>query len=549
MTLRAAFRRTAVGLLLLSTGCTGASPGRDTLMSRMASLRPVDVADDAPPGQDEPDSEAEASSDQPLAESERADVHQASLSSARPARKMDAATLMLIQTELQDCTPVERDQWMSFLQSMDPAAVPQALQARRMQAARTAAATSGNSDPSLSGAGAAPPANGHSALNSPNAPRLDFETLEDASAFGSTGIASRLNAPEPQVSGESISGVSPFSRPTEREPSPPTLQTQHEELLSRNDAPSVTSAGFAPASVQQSAMPSITPNQAGAAPAVTPVVGPGYLEPSQGFDIAPGSNLPTGLPATDPLGATTLQGAYWQETLQRLTSLVEAEVQASHPGLSDQDRVAYIKRQVWLRMLYLMAEQPQRAHTAIPGLTPAEQEFWTALFWAVSNYFDTQTLSDPSERAASTLQQLDYAQTKLEQVAALQLSDVSFCYKINSFGNFESFQRDEFRPGQTVLVYAEVANFESRPQANGLYATRLKSFIEIRRGGADGEIIEQNSLTPTEDVCRTIRRDYFHSYTIDLPQHLTPGPYTLVLRIEDEFNGKSAVHPINFLIR
>jgi hypothetical protein len=137
----------------------------------------------------------------------------------------------------------------------------------------------------------------------------------------------------------------------------------------------------------------------------------------------------------------------------------------------------------------------------------------------------------------------------LEQLAALQLSNVSFCYKINSFGNFESYQRDEFHSGQTVLLYSEINNFESRPQQNGQFTTRLKSFIEIRRGRADGEIIEQNALAPTEDVCRTIRHDYFHSYTIDLPQSLTPGEYTLVLRIEDEFSGKSAVQPISFLIR
>src|SRR5262245_896383 len=101
MTLRAAFRRTAVGLLLLSTGCTAGSPGRDTLLSRMASMRPVDAADDGPPSQDEPDLDDEES----LADAEQPDVRQASLSAARPARRMDAATLMLIQTELQDCSP------------------------------------------------------------------------------------------------------------------------------------------------------------------------------------------------------------------------------------------------------------------------------------------------------------------------------------------------------------------------------------------------------------------------------------------------------------
>jgi hypothetical protein len=277
--------------------------------------------------------------------------------------------------------------------------------------------------------------------------------------------------------------------------------------------------------------------------------GVGRIEPPAPPAIVPTAGFAASEAGGASLTSTTLQGPYWQETLQRLTSLVEAEAAATQPGLSDAERIKFIKRQVWLRMLYLMAEQPQRAQSAIPGLNPAEQEFWTALFWAVSNYFDVQSMPEAGERAALTLQQLQYAQSRLQQSAALQLRNVNFCYKINSFGNFDSWQRDEFRPGQPVLLYAEISNFESRPQQNGYFTTRLKSDIEIRRGRADGELVESNSLPVTEDACRSVRSDYFHSYTIDLPPHLTPGPYTLILRVRDEFSGKSAMHPIGFLIR
>jgi len=327
------------------------------------------------------------------------------------------------------------------------------------------------------------------------------------------------------------------------------LQTGYGGNPAASDNRLASSAAYPQSDSVPVVMPAINPNRPGEMPVTAAALAPGYVEPTPGLDMS----LPAGSPMTGPASSaadsTALQGAYWQDALQRLTALVEAEVAASQPGLSDAERVEFTKKQVWLRMLYLMAEQPERAQAAIPGLDPAEQEFWTALFWAVSNYFDTRSLRDTSERATLTVEQLDYAQTRLERLAALQLKNVSFCFKINSFGNFESWQRDEFRPGQTVLLYAEVSNFESRPHADGRFTTRLKSFIEIRRGGADGPVIENNTLTPTEDVCRSIRQDYFHSYTIDLPQHLTPGPYSLVLRVEDEFSGKTAVHPISFLIR
>ena len=160
-----------------------------------------------------------------------------------------------------------------------------------------------------------------------------------------------------------------------------------------------------------------------------------------------------------------------------------------------------------------------------------------------------QRIGSPGDRAALTVDQLASAQRQLESIAPLQLRSVNFCYKINSFGNFDRYERDEFRPGQPVLLYAEIRNFRSEPAAAGGYATRLKSHIEIRRGGADGQPVEQNSFPSTEDTCRSIRHDYFHSYKIDLPQHLTPGPYALVLTVEDELSHKTAAQAVNFLVR
>jgi hypothetical protein len=546
MTLRSACRPAVVGLLLLSTGCMTSSPRRDSVLSRMTAMR-SSKTDDEVTAQEEPEPEADA---EPEEEMRQADIRQASRSAARSPRELDSATLMLIQQELSDCSPAEREKWMSYLQSIDPLSVPHALQARRMQLA--SAKTTG-----AAGHADAPTreptfGDGHAAMANPAAsPRLKFESFDAGSGFAATasGPGSALNAPEPRMSPESALGVSPFSRQADRTQSIPTVQTGYGGSLSGPDSRFASNAAFPQPEPSPVVMPAINPNTPGEVPITSAALSPGYVVPTPGLDVGTGAALPPGGSANPALASTTLQGAYWQDALQKLTALVEAEVAATQPGLSEAERVEFTKKQVWLRMLYLMAQQPERAHSAIPGLDPAEQEFWTALFWAVSNYFDTQSLRDTPERAAVTLEQLDYAQDRLERLAALQLKNVNFCYKINSFGNFESWQRDEFRPGQPVLLYAEVSNYESRPQSDGRFMTRLKSFIEIRRGDVDGPVIENNALTPTEDVCRSMRKDYFHSYTIDLPQHLTPGPYTLVLRVEDEFSGKTAVQPIRFLIR
>ena len=69
------------------------------------------------------------------------------------------------------------------------------------------------------------------------------------------------------------------------------------------------------------------------------------------------------------------------------------------------------------------------------------------------------------------------------------------------------------------------------------------------RSGVDGELIERRHFDSTEDQSRSPRTDYFHSYKLDLPLHLTPGTYSLKLTLEDELSGKIGASNIEFLVR
>ena len=134
---------------------------------------------------------------------------------------------------------------------------------------------------------------------------------------------------------------------------------------------------------------------------------------------------------------------------------------------------------------------------AIPGLEASEQEFWQQLLWSVSNYFDAAAMPNRSDRFTQTVEQLRTAVARLQGDANLQLRNVAFCHKIVSFGNFERFERDEYSPGQLVLLYAEIANFKSAPQpSDGLYKTQIKSTIEIQTdlpsGGAVSRLARGN---------------------------------------------------------
>lgn len=441
--------------------------------------------------------------------------------SAQQSPGLDAATLFLIESELRDAPAPERERWMAYLQTIDPKTVPYVLQARRM---------------SVDASGGMPP--GPQAIpGSPDQgerqPQVAASGMPRARA-GAGGAMSQmqLNAPDPGASSMVIT-------PAGGQQTPVSQEYVFNDNQSRTPQPGRTAApGQTEAPGQtQGPLPRISPSPYGQASDVA-------MNDSAVMrtNFEPGDNL-----QNQPISSG--QDAYLQEALQRVIALTEAEVAARDPGYTEQERMDYLKRQVALRMLYFMSEQPHLAQQAIPDVSQADQEFWTELFWAVSDYFDVASTPDPADRAALAAAQLESAGQQLQEQARLELWNTSFSHKITSFGNFERYDRDEFRAGQPVLLYAELKNFHSEPMNNGYFRTQLKSHIEIRRGGVDGQRIDYNSFDPTEDLCRAPRKDYFHSYKIELPHDLTPGPYALVLTVEDMLSGKVATEVLDFRIR
>jgi hypothetical protein len=238
-----------------------------------------------------------------------------------------------------------------------------------------------------------------------------------------------------------------------------------------------------------------------------------------------------------------------REQLARYISMVEAEAFELQPGETEAEKLAYIEKQVHLRMLYLMSGQQERAVQAIPGLDPADQEFWQQTFWGLTNYFDTASIPSASERAAQTVTQMTNAVLRLQEKARLELRNVTFCHKISSFGNYEKYPRDEFSPGQEVLLYAEVVNVHSEPVSDGKFRTNLKSTIEMYRHGPQGELLERIDLPETVDICRTHRRDYFHSYQFTIPAKLALGPHVLKLSVEDQLSRRIGTYTLNFMVK
>lgn len=269
--------------------------------------------------------------------------------------------------------------------------------------------------------------------------------------------------------------------------------------------------------------------------------GPATILPSN-LNVDPAEPLPGRLLAPSPLQTAG-------DSLQFLILATEAEVGRLVPGQTPDELQYYIQRQVYLRLLYLMSNQTEQALRPIPNIPAADQEFWTQVVWGVHNYFDLPGIPNHAERAAQTISQFNTAMLRLKERAPLELTHVAFCHAINGYGEFETFSKDEFAPGKRVLVYAEINNFHSELSTEGIYRTRLKSTLQIISADSPQDPVEVKAYPVTEDFCRNHRRDYFHSYVVDIPIRCARGSHVLKLIIEDELSGKVATHAVPFVVR
>lgn len=264
------------------------------------------------------------------------------------------------------------------------------------------------------------------------------------------------------------------------------------------------------------------------------------------FDPTANGPLNLGRPEGSPVAIVPFATS---PDIERLITQTTVEAAALIPGDNEVARQFYLRKHVQLRLLHLIAGQMDRALQPVPGIDPTDQEFWQQMLWGMANYFDTQGMPDSSERATQTIAQLKSATARLQEKARLELHNVAFCYKISGFGNYQRFKRDEFTPGQPVLLYAEVGNFKSELVSEGQFRTLLKSTLDIVEGGPSGRVVETLPLAPSEDRCRNQRRDYYHSYEFTIPQSCNPGPHTLRLRVEDQLGKKLAVTTLNFTVQ
>mgnify|MGYP001097145665 CR=1 FL=1 len=174
------------------------------------------------------------------------------------------------------------------------------------------------------------------------------------------------------------------------------------------------------------------------------------------------------------------------------------------------------------------------------------QDFWSQELYGLATWLDAERVTDASRRAGEAKIHLGAASGRLGELAPLLVRNLTFITRVQSYGVYEPFDKNEFVPGQDVLLYAEVENFKSEETPRGFFTVLQGRYQIFDQGGR--QVAEQD-LSTTEEYCRNPRRDFFLGYFLRIPKGLSPGRYRLQLTVVDVKSQKVAQSSLDFTIK
>ena len=257
-------------------------------------------------------------------------------------------------------------------------------------------------------------------------------------------------------------------------------------------------------------------------------------------------------PQTADLNATqqpemtevTPESSHIQLAIQEL----EAELAAWPQTMSNEaDRAPeWRQKQTDLRLLYMIAGKSAESVRIIESLPEAEQEYWQSLMMSMNSYRDSSEDVDRTEQLTESLRHLRTASKKLQPLSRLTIQRSMLCDRIDGFGNVVAFPTSNFEPGQRVLVYTELQNFQSELTDDGKYRSEFAARIEFMREG-DDEVLEKIQVLQIEDLCDVERTDYFQSFELTLPA--LEGKYRMRILLRDYLSQQVAESSLEFSVR
>jgi len=195
-----------------------------------------------------------------------------------------------------------------------------------------------------------------------------------------------------------------------------------------------------------------------------------------------------------------------------------------------------------LQLLHLLLGHSTPQMETISSLSAEDRELIAAVLDGFNN-FRASTRSEFGGLLARKIKPLLEMADRLRAQSDLRVGNVSLCFRVDGFGNFEPVTHFTANREYPLILYCEIENFSSHLNGNKYWETNLTQ--ECLLYNASGQRIWEDKRTAIADTCRNRRRDFFVVKMIRIPP-LTSGQYSLKVTITDPASnrGTQATLPI-----
>jgi hypothetical protein len=234
-------------------------------------------------------------------------------------------------------------------------------------------------------------------------------------------------------------------------------------------------------------------------------------------------------PHVDPADSTDSAKPTLESARSEFIAALETEIRERREANPKDEELPRLEQD--LRLAYLVSDRLDDAVTVIESLDEPQREAFKQLMFGLGVWLSPDESRRAPLRTAKVLHSLRDATTQLSAGSKLELRRIAFCERVESFGAFTEFPRNEFQPKQQVILYVELDNFTAERKSPSAFETELQGSYQIL--DSSGQIVADKKLETDKGLCRNYRRDYFLAYRLYMPDAIPPGRYRLELTIED----------------
>ncbi|MBN2712938.1 MAG: hypothetical protein JXR97_10995 [Planctomycetes bacterium] len=244
------------------------------------------------------------------------------------------------------------------------------------------------------------------------------------------------------------------------------------------------------------------------------------------------------------------------EKLRRLRNIIRAQL-TQIKVKTDQEKELYSKMVAMLQknvgkakdarsardalaMFYLFADQPEKAIELLRKNGPASS---SDIYHELKLAYTNLRLGDYRESGRNIEKARDIIRTRLP----LLLSEPAFCDTITAFRLYTPISKSSFNPGDTGLIYLEIAGSEFKTDATGKASCNLNFGLAIKDEMQE-VVWEKADYGQWAQTYQGPLRDLHVSITMRIPNNLPDGKYHIFVTCKDVFSGRTGISSSDFMV-